>query len=194
MDSIAGAWIYIIEIMSGLAVILMLRWFWWRINAWSEITSMASALILTNGNLITKGAFSLGLINENTLDRVAFWYLDEHALIRAAVILVACTATSILVTLLTKPVDNDQLKEFYKRVRPNGWWGPIARQLPEVVADSSTRSSWLGFIFGVIFLNSILFSVGHAVLGSYLIALILILVAGVSGWMTLRLVATAETT
>lgn len=193
MDSISGAWIYIIEVMSGIAVILMLRWFWWRINAWSEITSMVSALILANGHLIAKGFYRLGWLTENSHNQIQFWYNEDNALIRATVILVLCTVTSIIVTFITKPVDNDKLVAFYSKVRPKGWWGPIARQVPEIVNTAKSSHSWLGFMFGVIFLNSILFSVGHAVLGGYLMALLLASIGAVSGWATVRFMNTTET-
>ncbi len=193
MDSIAGAWIYIIEIVSGIAIILMLRWFWWRINAWSEITSMISALVLANGFLWIKWIHNFGWVSDSLLEQVNGWYQDDVALIRATVILLLCTAISLMVTFATKPVDNDKLISFYKKVRPKGWWGPIAEQIPDFVDTSSSRDSWLGFLFGVIFLNSILFSVGHLVLGGYTIALVLIVIGGISGWMTLKLVETAKT-
>lgn len=193
MDSISGAWIYIIEVMSGIAVILMLRWFWWRINAWSEITSMISALILANGHLIAKGLYRLGWLTENSHNQIQFWYNEDHALIRATVILVLCTVTSIIVTFATKPVDNDKLVAFYSKVRPKGWWGPIARQVPEIVNTAKSSHSWLGFLFGVIFLNSILFSVGHAVLGGYLMALLLASIGAVSGWATVRFMNNTQT-
>lgn len=193
MDSIAGAWIYIIEIVSGIAIILMLRWFWWRINAWSEIASMVSALVLANGFLWAKWMHSFGWINDKALTVVNGWYQDDVALIRATVILLLCTVISLVVTFVTKPVDNEKLLAFYIKVRPKGWWKPIAEQVPELVDKSSSRDSWLGFVFGVIFLNSILFSVGHLVLGSYSIALVLILVGVVCGWITLKLVESAKT-
>ena len=193
MDSIAGAWIYIIEIISGISIILMLRWFWWRINAWSEIASMISALILANGFLFIKWFYNFGWISESLLNQVNGWYHEDVALIRAAVLLVLCTLISLIVTFMTKPVENDRLLSFYKKVRPKGWWGPIATQVPEIVDHSSSQNSWLGFVLGVTFLNSILFSVGHAVLGSYTIALVLALVGAISGWLTLRLVEMAKT-
>ncbi|EAR01387.1 sodium:solute symporter family protein [Maribacter sp. HTCC2170] len=193
MDSIAGAWIYIIEIVSGIAIILMLRWFWWRINAWSEITSMLSALILANGFLWVKWLYSLGWVSEPVLEVVNGWYHEDVALIRATILLLLCTTISILVTFMTKPVDNYTLLKFYKKVRPKGWWGPIAKQVPDIVDKSSSRDSWLGFLFGVIFLNSILFSVGHAVLGGYKVALVLLLVGIGSGWLTLKLVTSVKT-
>lgn len=192
MDSISGAWIYIIEVMSGIAVILMLRWFWWRINAWSEITSMISALILANGHLISKGLHKLGLLTNGAHNQIQFWYHEDHALIRATAILVLCTVISIIATFITKPVDNDKLVAFYTKVRPKGWWGPIASQVPELTSTSKSSQSWLGFIFGVIFLNSILFSVGHMVLGSYLMALGLACIGAIAGWATIRYVNTAE--
>ncbi len=193
MDSISGAWIYVIEIMSGIAVIVMLRWFWWRINAWSEITTMAAALVLANGHLIGKGLYALGWISDSAYAQVEIWYNDDHALIRATVILVLCTVASIVVTLLTKPVDNETLLRFYCKVRPKGWWGPIAIQAPEVMTEESLKNSWIGFALGVIFLNSILFSVGHAVLGSYLLAITLLAVGLITGWLTLKFVESAET-
>ncbi len=194
MDSIAGAWIYIIEIVSGIAIILMLRWFWWRINAWSEITSMISALVLANGHIWGKGLYKMGWMSESFFQRLSIWYNEDHALIRATFILLACTAASLIVTLLTKPVANDTLVSFYKKVRPKGWWGPIAAQVPNImVEDKDSRNSWVGFILGVIFLNSILFSVGHAVLGSYTIALALLLIGLGSGWLTIRFIETTKT-
>jgi SSS family solute:Na+ symporter len=193
MDSITGAWIYIIEIISGIAIILMLRWFWWRINAWSEITSMISALVLANGFLWIKWIYNFGWISDSLYEQVRGWYQDDVALIRATVILLLCTLISLIVTFATKPVANDKLLSFYKKVRPKGWWGPIAAQLPDLVDTSSSQDSWLGFIFGVIFLNSVLFSVGHLVLGGYTMALVLLAIGGISGWLTLKLVAMAKT-
>ncbi len=193
MDSIAGAWIYIIEIVSGIAIILMLRWFWWRINAWSEITSMISALILANGFLWIKWIHNFGWISDALLEQVSGWYQDDVALIRATVLLLVCTVISLIVTFATKPVDNNKLLSFYKKVRPKGWWGPIAAQVPDIVDTGSSRHSWLGFIFGVIFLNSVLFSVGHLVLGGYTIALVLLAIGAISGWFTLKLVASTKT-
>ncbi|WP_420399655.1 sodium:solute symporter family protein [Flagellimonas sp.] len=193
MDSIAGAWIYIIEIVSGIAIILMLRWFWWRINAWSEIASMLSALILANGFLWIKWIHGWGWVSDSVLEMINGWYHEDVALIRATVLLVLCTAISILVTFLTKPVDNATLLHFYTKVRPKGWWGPIAKQVPDLVDRSSFKGSWLGFLFGVVFLNSILFSVGHAVLGRYGSAFILMLVGAICGWLTLKFVASTQT-
>lgn len=193
MDSIAGAWIYIIEIVSGISIILMLRWFWWRINAWSEIASMISALVLANGFLWIKWMHDFGWVSETVLSQVNIWYHDDVALIRAAIILLLCTVISLVVTFATKPVEHEKLVAFYKKVRPKGWWGPIAKQVPELIDKSSSRNSWLGFLLGTVFLNSILFSVGHVVLGNYTTAFLLMILSGTCGWFTLKLVDSLKT-
>ena len=165
----------------------MLRWFWWRINAWSEITSMLSALILANGFLWVQWLHNFDLVSDSVMEMVNGWYTKDLALIRATILLLLCTCISILVTFITKPVDNTTLLNFYIKVRPKGWWGPIAKQVSESSDNSSSQDSWLGFLFGVIFLNSILFSIGHAVLGGYTVALILLFISVGSGWLTIKL-------
>ena len=186
MDSISNAWIYIIEVMSGVAVIGMLRWYWWRINAWSEITSMFSALILANGLLLLNGLHKVGLINEGLINNLSILYQDEYSLIRATIILVVSTILSLIVTLLTKPVNNAHLIEFYKKIRPRGFWGPISNQVKNINNSSKEiKNNWTGFVLGIIFLNSTLFSVGHLVIGNYLISFLLLLIGLIFGRFTI---------
>ena len=177
MDSISNAWIYIIEIMSGVAIIGMLRWYWWRINAWSEITSMISALILANGLIILNILYSNGIINKEVIDKLSFIYQEEFSLIRATLILVVSTLLSLLVTFLTKPVERNHLIEFYKKIQPKGFWYPISKHISNNDdSNIETKYSWLGFFAGIIFLNSILFGVGHLIIGNYLISFLLLII------------------
>jgi SSS family solute:Na+ symporter len=154
---------------------------------------MVTALLLANGYFISKIIHCLGIININQLHQIHFYYDSDHALIRATVILVISTLMSLLITFLTKPVDNDRLLAFYKRVKPMGCWKPIALQAPEIVIPKVAKTSWLGFGFGVIFLNSVLFSVGHLILGHYLIAFFLLVIAIIFGRMTLHQVENTTT-
>jgi len=177
MDSISNAWIYIIEIMSGVAIIGMLRWYWWRINAWSEITSMISALILANGLIILNILYSNGIINKEVIDKLSFIYQEEFSLIRATLILVTSTLLSLLVTFLTKPVEINHLIQFYKKIQPKGFWHPISKHISNKDdSNIETKYSWLGFFAGIIFLNSILFGVGHLIIGNYIISFLLLII------------------
>ena len=177
MDSISNAWIYIIEIMSGVAIIGMLRWYWWRINAWSEITSMISALILANGLIILNILYSNGIINKEVIDKLSFIYQEEFSLIRATLILVISTLLSLVVTFLTKPVEINHLIQFYKKIQPKGFWHPISKHISNKDdSNIETKYSWLGFFAGIIFLNSILFGVGHLIIGNYIISFLLLII------------------
>jgi hypothetical protein len=106
MPSIAGAWKFLASITAGSGVILLLRWLWWRINAWSEIAVMAASLLVTNALLLWSDVpfpFSLVIVVGVSLP-VAF-----------------------AVTLLTEPETSDTLRRFYRRVQPRGAWAPVAR-------------------------------------------------------------------
>lgn len=188
MDSISNAWIYIIEVMSGVAIIGMLRWYWWRINAWSEITSMISALVLANGLIILNTVAKTGLLNQKIIDKLSVLYNDEYSLIRAALILVISTLLSLIVTFLTKPVDENHLIKFYQKIRPKGYWGPISRHIENNYKTSlDIKYNWFGFALGVLFLNSILFGVGHLVIGNYLISFLLLMFGFILATFTIRI-------
>ena len=188
MDSISNAWIYIIEVMSGVAIIGMLRWYWWRINAWSEIMSMISALLLANGLMILNFMHHIGLINEVLIKKLSFFYQDDYSLIRATLILVVSTILSLIVTLLTKPVETNHLIKFYSKIRPKGFWNPISKQIKNNNdSNAEIKYSWFGFAIGVLFLNSILFSVGHLVIGNYLISFLLLIIGLILAHFTIRM-------
>ena len=104
MDSIAGAWQFLMAIGAGTGLVYILRWFWWRINAWSEISAMIAALVVS---LVLKFYF-----NFDEKDPRQFAYL--------LLITVAFTTTTwIMVTFLTQPEPDNKLLSFYRRVRPN---------------------------------------------------------------------------
>jgi SSS family solute:Na+ symporter len=105
MDSIAGAWKLLATIGAGTGLIGLLRWLWWRINAWSEIAVMTASLV---------GANLVGLLTD-----VAFPF--------SLVLVVAFSLpVAFLATFATPAEDPAVLRAFYRRVRPAGAWKPVA--------------------------------------------------------------------
>ncbi len=105
MDSVADAWKLLATITAGTGLILLLRWLWWRINAWSEIAVMTASLV--GANLVdawTEIAFPFSLV----------------------VVVAFALPVAFVVTLLTPPEDPEVLRRFYERVRPAGAWAPVA--------------------------------------------------------------------
>jgi len=177
LDSIERAWIYLIQISGGVGVIILLRWYWWRINAWAEIAAMTTSVVIANGFLIIQGVEFTGLIPESILDDLMLFYGNEYDMARAVFILLVATFVGISVALLTPADSEDKLKSFYKVVRPGGWWGPIAAQLPEIKTDFKAGTSWLGWFMGTLFLYGELLGLGYVLTGKTIMGTVLMVLA-----------------
>ncbi len=161
--SIAGAWKLLASLMAGTGLILLLRWLWWRINAWSEISVMASAL-LTASLLL---AFS----------ELRFVYVI--ALVAGVAVPVA-----LATTFLTPPEAPARLQAFYQRVRPPGAWSPVAAALGER-AQPLGLAPWLRVAVGTCGVYALLLGTGELLLGSGAKGgLALVLGAVAVGWVT----------
>ena len=139
----------LLSIGAGTGLIYLLRWFWWRINAWSEIAAMASSFIIAM-SLFTARKFGLDL--------------SSHAALVWSVVLT--TTVWVAVTFLTKPTDIETLRRFYRKVRPagRGWAKIIGPEGAEGPRDSMSLA-FLGWVFGCTFVYSGLFGTGALLYG-----------------------------
>jgi solute:Na+ symporter, SSS family len=166
MDSIAGAWKLLVVTGAGTGSVLLLRWYWWRINAWSEISAMLSAFIVSA---------SLQTI----------WKMDTDKPVEFAWIMIITVAITTVVwlgaTFLTKPEPNDVLVAFYSRTRPSvAGWRRIARMKPEIKPAGDGLSNLLDWIAGCVLIYGILFGTGKLLLHETGMGVAL-LVAGLAG-------------
>jgi len=135
-DSIAGLWVFLFKLGAGAGLLGLLRWYWWRPNAWSEISAMAGSLVIANGIFFLRwynAALQLLTdyeISPTFIARMEWFYATDQYALNMLFIIAVCTAIWLAVTYLTRPVPEDKLLTFYHRVRPGGWWGPIAAQCP----------------------------------------------------------------
>ncbi len=180
-ESIKTAWIYLAVLTAGSGFVWLLRWFWWRINPWSEISALVAGFVMANGELWGKLLHGVGLLSGTALDSVLWAYGGDFWAIRLFIIIVVCTVLWVLVTLVTSPSPQPHLEAFYRRVRPGGWWGPIAEACPDVPRES-VSSGWIGWLAGVVCIYCGLFGVGYVCLGAYGRGIAFLVVAGVSGW------------
>lgn len=165
MESIQRGWVYVIELTAGVALVWLLRWYWWRVNAWAEIAAMAGSILLANGRVWAGLLARVGLVDADAAAAVATWYGPDLDLLRAFGILVGCTLLWVAVALLTPADAPERLDGFYRKVRPGGWWGPVARRCPEVRPDGTAGRHWLGWGLGVAFVYGSLLGVGHLIVG-----------------------------
>jgi SSS family solute:Na+ symporter len=155
MESISGAWKFLMALGAGTGLVYILRWFWWRINAWSEISAMTSAFVVS---LILHFVMK---VNES--DAYGF----------AQMVLVTTGITTIVwltVTMLTKPEPDDILISFYRRVRPSAtFWKPIALKVTEIESKSEGLFSISNWLLGCLLIYMSLFGFGKIIFGEYLL-------------------------
>lgn len=150
-DSISGLFQFLLAFTSGIGLVLILRWFWWRLNAWSEISAMAASGVV---------AIALYLARSAAPERLA-WLSNQWILL---VTVVVSTAIWVPVTFLTRPVPQEKLVEFYRKVRPWGAWGPVPREAG--VAPAAGLWKHLGqWIAGTVMVLAATLSIGAFVLG-----------------------------
>jgi len=150
MDSIGGAWKILIVTGAGTGAVLLLRWYWWRINAWSEVSAMVSAFVVSV-LLQTAG----GLDSNKPLDFA--WIM----ILTVAV----TTGVWLAVTFLTAPESRDTLVAFYRRTRPSrAGWAPIAALAPDVQVSASGLANLVDWIAGCVLIYGVLFGVGKLLL------------------------------
>jgi Na+/proline symporter len=144
MDTISGAWTFIIEAGAGLGLVLLLRWYWWRINAWSEIAAMLTPLAAYGAVRMAGVEFPGSLF----------------------IIVAATTVVWIAATFLTRPVEMETLKRFFATVHPAGWWGPVASAVPGTKQDPGSGRLIVDWIVGAGAVYAALFGVGYLLFGS----------------------------
>lgn len=166
MESIADAWKFLMAIGAGTGLVYILRWFWWRINAWSEVSAMIAAFIVS---LVMQ--FEFHLSSENAYD---FAYL---VMITTAI----TTVIWLTVTFLTKPEPDSILIPFYRRVRPSAtFWGPIAAKVPDIVPQKEGLFNLTNWLFGCLLIYMTLFGFGKIIFGELLLGTVFLLIAVVA--------------
>ncbi len=162
----------IIAFGAGTGLIFILRWFWWRINAWSEITAM-----------IVSGIVSISL---NKYQEILFGAdATFPAWSKFPIIVLITTIAWVIVTLLTKPEDAETLEKFYEKIQPASYgWKPVinkARQKGKNLfnpnVDRSLSFGILAMVIGTILVYAILFGIGNLIYAKNLYAAILFAIA-----------------
>jgi Na+/proline symporter len=170
LDTAKDAFDVILQVGAGTGLLYLVRWFWWRVNAWCEVVAMVSSFIVSAGLLI---------LSKNGV------HMSTHI---ALLITIAVTSLCWLVTAFVGPVtDRQTLIEFYKKVRP---FGPGWRRIREEagISEDEARAthenipmSLLGWVAGCTVIWSALFTVGNYLYGRLNYAVMLFGVSIVSG-------------
>ena len=184
MQSISKAWEFIFSMGAGIGLVLILRWFWWRINAWSEITALGTSILVTiileilaYNQTILEGKNYILFGSAPILFGVTLQV--HHKLI---IIVPIAILAWLSVTFLTKPEPTKTLENFYKRVQPGGWWGPINKNFKHELQPVS-KGFFILWISGIMMIYGFTFGIGNLIFHNYSNAILLFGIACIGSFL-----------
>jgi SSS family solute:Na+ symporter len=197
MQSIVGAWELLTQIVAGIGVVYILRWYWWRVNAWSELSALGASLVTATAlKVFASPWFAAKYLTPTALASMPDWqggalqWLNQLVFPLNLLILVpVCFVVWFTVTMLTKPVEDERLIEFYKRVRPTGaGWNRIRHLIGDDAPPpvGSTKRNLISYLIGIVSVYAALFGIGRIVLGSWQVGLALLAVSIAGGYFISR--------
>ena len=169
LDSVQGAWEFLLALGSGTGLVLILRWYWWRVNAWSEISAM-----------IVSGVVSLAA---HPFIAARYGASDPRVVaVTMLVTVIVSTAVWLGVTFATAPEPDAMLDSFYRRVRPGGpGWARVSERLgfgrEQIPGGKLALVNWLA---GIVAVYASLFGIGKIVFGQLLPGIVMLAIAAVA--------------
>jgi Na+/proline symporter len=171
LESIASGWQVVMEVGAGTGAVYLLRWYWWRINAWSEISAMACSLAVT----VTLNA--LHPFNRAGMPAASPVLFAKTALTTTVV----TTLVWLVVTLLTPAEPMETLEAFYRLVRPDvRGWGPVAARIKDTVPTKDLGRNLKAWLLGCAMVYLCLFGTGKVLLHQTALGVGLLLLSALS--------------
>ena len=182
LASIRSGWQVVLQLGAGTGSVYLLRWYWWRINAWSEISCMATALSVTL-------CLHWEWLSMTLLGRPDF-FSGSSTVVFAKTALTSTALTTIvwiIVTMLTKPEPRAVLDSFYRKVRPHvAGWRAVAAAAPDVPETHDLRRNLWCWVLGTVMTYCALFGVGKLLLLHWAPGAVLLLIGAVAAWLISR--------
>ncbi|MHC4322996.1 MAG: sodium:solute symporter family protein [Planctomycetota bacterium] len=174
--TVSAVWEFFAFIMVGGGMISVARWFWWRINAYTEITALSLGLILGLANPFIPGTIVL----------FGYPWPEMPFEIKIAFLTGIVVPVSIVVTFLTPAVSKEKLEEFYRKVRPGGFWGILSGEVRQLPGKALSLSTIIDVIGGIMLCYGISVAIGYSILLKFDKAAICCLLAVIGGFIVVR--------
>ncbi len=168
LSSINQGWQLVLNIGFGTGAVYILRWYWWRINAWSEISAMFAAAVVT---------FALNRVTFSGNSAVVY---AKTALITGGI----TTLVWLIATFVTRPESEQTLVAFYKRVHPTVYgWKCIAKLVPELPEVRDVSGNAFDWLMGCVMVYGCLFGIGKIVFQQWAWGIALLIISAIAGYL-----------
>jgi Na+/proline symporter len=175
LSSIGAGWGVVLSIGFGTGAVYILRWYWSRINAWSEISAMLAAAAVTV------------LLNTHYHGQLLIPFTGSDSLVYAKSSLLTGGVTTVvwvIATFITRPESDATLIAFYRKVHPTVYgWKRIAKLVPELPEVRDVAANAFDWIMGIILVYGCLFGIGKLVFAQWLQGAALLIVAAIAGYL-----------
>ncbi len=184
-SSLVGITKYLFAITAGVGPVFMLRWYWWRINAWSQLSAMLASLVFP--------VVLDWLVNTNSCIHIVMSELEtnlnmDYYPIKIIILTIAVCSTWLAVTFLTPPTDEAILRKFVTTIRPGGFWkkyGGVGKSFSKMRTLAWIVQTTNGFLVYFMFWNFLI--------GNYILFISLLLIFCFSFFLAYRLIQKANT-
>ena len=168
LTSIGQGWQIVLELGIGTGAVYILRWYWWRINAWSEIVAMIVAAVVTV-----------------LLHRISFSGNDAVVFAKTSLITAGCTTLAwVVATFMTPAEPDEKLLSFYRRVHPTIYgWKRVAALAPDMAEVRDLGNNAFDWVMGCVMVYGTLFGIGKIIFGAWVTGLLLLVCAALSGYL-----------
>jgi len=163
LKSVTMAWEILALLLTPNKILSFARWFWWRINAFTEISALICASCIAVGHMVVSGYFPDAELFGLPLGELRFS-------LKLCVSLGLTLPVAIAVTLLTPPVPSERLESFYRKVRPGGFWGVLPAEVRELPGKAASMRTLADFFGGIALTFGVSMCAGHLMLQRYTVA------------------------
>jgi Na+/proline symporter len=168
LDSVSDAWYYMSMLTAGYGIVIVIRWFWWRVNAWAEIAALAASGL---GSTLLSPKFGKAVGYWDNIPAMDWQY-------RFLIVVLLCTTSWITVCFLTKPTLEDHLRKFCAKVKPfPTFWGPIYKKYPDIGWNHKFTRSCIHWILGAVTIYAFCFGFGNLMFKNMVAGISLIIAA-----------------
>ena len=154
LKSVTAAWEFLAFMMVGSGIICVARWFWWRVNAYTEITALALGLVAGLSNPFIP----------NSVVIFGYPWQEMPFEVKIALLTGIIVPISILVAFLTPAVSKEKLEAFYRKVRPGGFWGIVSKEARNLPGKALNAGTFIDVIGGVMLCYGVSLGIGYLIL------------------------------